>query len=357
MDPKLEAVIQDATMNILARDDLPFPSTLPQFQRPFPDDGACAKYLEKAKWPDGFFCPNCGVVGDPFRLTNRPGILICRACRRQTRLLVGTVIERSHTRLSTWFWAAYLVASQTPGMSAKQFQRQLGFSCYETAFGILHKLRAGMVRPDRDRIGGLSQARSRWTRPGSGGRIRGEGHGVHHKTLVAAAVVVRLRKPGTALDKRRGGRYAGRLRLAIASDRSTESLCGFVADAVEAKTIVVTDNWNGHGNLGARGYDHLAVGGRGRPDVAEDNLPIIHLVFANLKIFANLKTWLNGPSRRQRQTPASLPQQIPIRFNRRFYPFNAFRSLPGIARDAAAPTFAELYSGQWQHPIAGRDLR
>ena len=39
-----------------------------------------------------------------------------------------------------------------------------------------------------------------------------------------------------------------------------------------------------------------------------------------------------------------------FRFNRRFYPFNAFRSLLGIAGDVTAPTYAELYSGAWQHP-------
>jgi hypothetical protein len=63
-------------------------------------------------------------------------------------------MARSHTPLSVWFWSAYLVSSQTPGMSAVQLQRQLGLSGYETAFQILHKLRAGMVRPDQDRIGG-----------------------------------------------------------------------------------------------------------------------------------------------------------------------------------------------------------
>lgn len=57
-------------------------------------------------------------------------------------------MERTHTPLSVWFWGAYLIVSQTPGMSAVQFQRQLGLSCYETAFQILHKLRVGMVRPD-----------------------------------------------------------------------------------------------------------------------------------------------------------------------------------------------------------------
>ena len=132
---------------------LPFPQSLPEFQRLFPDDLACAAYLEELRWQNGFVCPHCRLTGVPFHIATRPGVLTCRKCRRQTGLTVGTVMERSHTPLSTWFWAAYLVASQTPGMSAVQFQRQLGIARYETAFQILHKLRAGMVRPDQDRIG------------------------------------------------------------------------------------------------------------------------------------------------------------------------------------------------------------
>jgi hypothetical protein len=42
--------------------------------------------------------------------------------------------------------------------------------------------------------------------------------------------------------------------------------------------------------------------------------------------------------------------EFTFRFNRRFYPFNAFRSLLGIAGDVKAPTYAELYSGDWTHP-------
>ncbi len=54
-------------------------------------------------------------------------------------------MERSHMPLNIWFWGAYLATSQAPGVSAVQFQRQLDISRYETAFQILHKLRAGMV--------------------------------------------------------------------------------------------------------------------------------------------------------------------------------------------------------------------
>ena len=37
--------------------DLPFPHSLPEFQRLFPDDAACAAYLEKARWGDGLCLP------------------------------------------------------------------------------------------------------------------------------------------------------------------------------------------------------------------------------------------------------------------------------------------------------------
>jgi hypothetical protein len=52
--------------------------------------------------------------------------------------------------LRTWFWAAYLVSTFHPGISAKQLQRQLGIGCHETAWAMLHKLRSAMVAPERE---------------------------------------------------------------------------------------------------------------------------------------------------------------------------------------------------------------
>jgi len=339
-------------MDIHQREDLAFPQSLPEFQRQFPNDAACAAYLEHACWPDGFICRHCGAVGEPFRIVTRPGVLECRACRRQTGLLVGTVMERSHTPLSVWFWAAYLVASQTPGMSGVQFQRQLGLTRYETAFGILHKLRAGMVRPDQDRIGGTAGEHVEVDETWVGGRTRGEGRGIHHKTLVAAAVDVRHRTPGTAQDKRKDGRYAGRVRLAIATDRSADALGRFVESAVMPGSLIVTDDWSGYGGLRARGYDHHAIAECGDPEVAEEFMPIIHLVFSNLK------TWLNGIHHgvSAKHLQAYL-NEFTFCFNRRFYPFNAFRSLLGIAGGVQAPTYADLYSGAWTHPTCSGCLR
>jgi hypothetical protein len=85
--------------------------------------------------------------------------------------------------------------------------------------------------------------------------------------------------------------------------------------------------------------------------VAEDFLPISHLIF-------NLKSWLRGcdhsVSRRHLQAYLN---EFTFRFNRRFYPFNAFRSLLGISGRAVAPTYDRLYTGSWQHPKCSGENR
>ena len=109
-------------------------------------------------------------------------------------------------------------------MSAVQFQRQLGLKRYETAFQILHELRAGMVRPDRDRIGADPRDHVEIGELWVGGRPRGAGRGVYDQSLVVAAVEVRQRKPENVKGvPSRNGRCAGRIRMAVVPDRSAAS--------------------------------------------------------------------------------------------------------------------------------------
>jgi transposase-like protein len=324
---------------------LEFPKSLPEFQRMFPDDIACAEYLERIRWENGFVCPHCTIIGEPYRFDARPHVLRCRKCRKDIALKAGTVMQDTHTPLSVWFWAAYLVASHTAGMSATQFQRQLGLSRYETAFQILHKLRAGMVRPDRDRIGGVAGHHVEIDETWVGGATHGKGKGTHAKTLVIAAVEVRQKETNPGAKVRRGGRYAGRLRMDVVPGRTEKALCGFVEQAVLPGTMVITDAAPSYATLQARGYEHLPVVEAGDPDVAEEYLPIVHL------IFSNLKSWLQGCHHgvSEKHLQAYL-NEFTFRFNRRFYPFNAFRSLLGIGGEVASPTYAELYTGEWEHP-------
>ena len=271
-------------------------------------------------------------------MATRPRVLRCRHCRHEVSLTAGTFMHATRTPLQMWFWGAYLVTTQTPGMSALQFQRQLGIRRYETAFQLLHKLRAGMVRPDRDRIGGDGLVEVDETLVG--GKTRGEGRGVHHKTYIVGAVEAREK-----LDKRgRRSIYAGRLRLLTLDDRAGKSLETFVTENVLPHSHVTTDGWSGYSNLAALGYNHESVVLDGDTEKAEQALPMIHLVFSNLK------AWLLGTHHgvSQQHLPAYLNEFV-FRFNRRFYPMTAFATALGIGMNVAGPTYRGLYDGQWDH--------
>jgi hypothetical protein len=234
------------------------------------------------------------------------------------------------------------MTTETPGQSAVQFQRQLGLSRYETAFQILHKFRAGMVRPERDAIGG-DKYPVEVDECLVGGETRGEGRGKHHKSIVIGAVEVRPRVEDGNKHKRRV--YAGRLRLRVVPDRSAETLTSFVKDNVVAGNIVRTDAWTGYPILSKTGYHHDSLTIGGDPDKAEAHLPMIHLVFSNLK------TWIKG-THHGRIAPKHLQaylNEYVFRFNRRFYPMTAFHSVLGIASRTVPPTYAQLYSGEWEH--------
>ena len=228
-----------------------FPTSLPAFQVVFPNDAACAKYLEQLRWADGFSCPKCGVVDEPYRPTHRSAVAFqCRHCKAMTSLTAGTVMEKTHMPLTTWFWAAYLMTTQTDGESAMQFQRQLALSRYETAYMMMQKLRAGTVRLDRDPIGTEHPVEIDETLVG--GRTRGEGRGRHHKVYVLGAVEVRKRKQGEDRSAEGekdhdGGKplkrsiYAGRLRLQVVKDRKARTCERFVRDNVAPGAVVRTD--------------------------------------------------------------------------------------------------------------------
>src|SRR3974390_1217757 len=127
--------------------------TLAEFQREFPDEASCAAFLSARRWPDGFVCPACGR-GRAAALKSRPRLFECLDCGRQTSLTAGTAMHRSKLPLTTWFWAAHLMATHSNGMSARQLQDQLGVT-YKTAWLLAQKLRRSMVDPDRNLLEGV----------------------------------------------------------------------------------------------------------------------------------------------------------------------------------------------------------
>jgi transposase-like protein len=208
-------------------------------------------------------------------------------------------MHRTRTPLRTWFWAAYLVATHHPGISAKQLQRQLGLSRYETAWLILQKLRRAMVAPERSP---LSTAK---------------------KALVGAAVEVR-------------GAGSGRLRLQVLANSRAKTLEAFTKATTAPGSIVHTDGLNSYAGLAELGYRH-------RPRKQTGAAPEDLLLPRAHRAISNLKAWMHGTHRgvSKEHLPVDLDGFV-FRHNRRGTPMAAFQTLFGLGAIHDPTTYGEI---------------
>lgn len=296
-----------------------FPLTILEFQQRFDSEEACREYLFISRWPEGFVCPACG--GREAGAETRRHLWVCTACGRQTSITAGTVMHQTRLELRTWFWAAYLVSTFHPGISAKQLQRQLGLGCHETAWAMLHKLRAAMVAPEREPLKGEVEIDEFFLGGYEEGLKGGRQHG--KKVLCGAAIEVR-------------GRGSGRLRLQVLPNSQATTLEAFTTATTAPGAIVHTDGLFSYSGLPKLGYDH-------RPrklatvDADEQLLPRVH------RAISNLKAWMHGTHRRvsPEHLPAYLDEYV-FRHNRRRTPMAGFQTLLGLGLTHDPVTYRDI---------------
>ncbi|MDE3023559.1 MAG: IS1595 family transposase [Pseudomonadota bacterium] len=112
----------------------------------FQDEAAAYAKLESIIWPHGPVCPHCGAMEKMSRLkgkATRPGLYKCYACRKQSRVTVGTVFESSHIKLHIWLQAVFLMCSSKKGISSNQLSRVLGVTV-KTGWFMSQRIREAM---------------------------------------------------------------------------------------------------------------------------------------------------------------------------------------------------------------------
>jgi hypothetical protein len=179
-----------------------------------------------------------------------------------------------------------------------------------------------MVAPERNLLSGLVEAdeTSVSFRTKDDPPAGGPGRSHTGKLLIAGAVEITGDRPGRA-------------RLRTIADSSADSLSGFVAATVAPGTTIVSDGWSGYTKLKDVKHDPKVVGAA----AAHLLLPWVH------RLFANLKRWglgvYHGLRRKHLQ---SYLDEFVFRFNRRYSPKTAFRSLLGIATKTTPITYNML---------------
>ena len=342
------------------------PKSIIEFSQHFATEDACADYLFSLRYPNGYECSKCGSVR-AWRVKEKPGMMICEN-NHKVSVTAGTSLAGTKQSLTLWFHAAWLVATLKPGISAVQFQRQLGLTRLETAWTMLHKLRSGLFAPDRN---GLSSDcadglhTDHWIEVDEvlvGGKEEGMEHrggGAETKTLIAVAVEVHswygLTSDRNATDTKRrtrtsGETRAGRCRMSVIADTRAETLTEFVCGNIAPGSTIWTDASRSYNQCEREGYPRRKTIAKDDPDP----LPTLG------RVTTNLKRWLIGTHKGavQPQHLQAYLNEFVFRFNRRDIPWVAFNRALGLAAlNRPAVEYEGLYKHTWIHPNASPNSR
>lgn len=296
------------------------PITFKQFQEKFQSEEACYKHLYDMKWPEGFQCPKCKHGACSIITTRTLPLYECKQCKHQTTVIVGTILEKTRTKLSTWLAALFLVSHDKRGISAKLISNELEI-CYQTAWSILHKIRHAMTERDADyMLSGLVELDDFYIGAPTENGKRGRGTD-KNQVLVA-------------LSKNKMG-HPQYLKMLVIDDMKKETVIDFVTERVETKSHLQTDAHTSFPSLVNQGYTLEAK--KSDPENDPEHLKWMHVTISNLKSF--VQGTFHGLDSRHLQRYLD---EFCFRFNRRKFKGELFNRLLQACVLTTTITYPEL---------------
>ena len=127
-----------------AKDNIQFQQgiSLRDFFHKYGTEEQCREMLFKARWSNGYSCPNC-EHGRCYQLKSRP-VYQCCNCRHQHSLISNTIFASSKLPLTVWFLAIFLITQSKEGMAALPMSRYLGIS-FNASLRMKHKIQLVMA--------------------------------------------------------------------------------------------------------------------------------------------------------------------------------------------------------------------
>jgi DNA-directed RNA polymerase subunit RPC12/RpoP len=216
--------------------------TKAQFDADFPDDEACLRWLMQVRHGGTHItCPGCKAPSKFHRMGKRRAFA-CQYCGHHIFPCAGTILEKSRTPLTKWFYALYLLTASRHGVPAREMERQLGVT-FKCAWRICHELRKLMAKADL-KFGG-----------GAGGQLKG------HVEVDESYFGPRSNRPGIVDKTPVIGMTErdGRLRAKPLTSTRAGEMTGEIDLNVAQGSRISTDEHKSYAGLTGMGYRHETV--------------------------------------------------------------------------------------------------
>jgi transposase-like protein len=280
--------------------------SLLDFQKRFPDEDTCWSELVRMRWPKGYACPGCKrTMG--FVQTRR--LFQCSSCQRQISATAGTMFHKSHLSLQKWFWAIYLMATSSKGVSMKYLQKHLGIKTYRTAWLMGHKIRHAMMQ--RDDLYTLK------------GNVQVDEIMIGHQSLENRRKIRKEKRSRFLMAVQEGHR--GDPRFVTFEELASyfkEDLVPAIEKRIDKGSTLKSDGNASYAAAKKKGYEVEPVAFAREPDKAKEHLKWIHWVSSNTK--RGLVSTYHGCFPKYRKAYLA---EFAYRFNRRYWPHQAFERL------------------------------
>ncbi len=142
--------------------------TLNDMFQMFPDDATAEKWFMEVRWPDGVYCPVCGLTNVQIGAKHKTMFFRCREkeCGKKFSVKTDTVMESSNLGYQIWAIATYLLTTNLNSVSSIKLHRDLGIA-QSSAWYLAHRIRksfeeesqkfSGIVEVDDTHIGGVEK--------------------------------------------------------------------------------------------------------------------------------------------------------------------------------------------------------
>lgn len=253
------------------------------FVNRFPDENSCKDHFRLQREKEGVKCKKCGCTKHYWLKAKFQWQ--CSVCNFRTCLRSGTTFQHSKLPIRMWYLAITLMTMTKKGISAKEMQRQLGHSRYETIWKMMHTIRRAMGnRENLYKLSGMvefDEAYIKKSTPDGVKLKRGKGSQGQQNVAVTAE--------STPLEDVQSGeksKHCGFVKMKVLNGHKAEQIVDVVRENIDERSIVFSDMSKSYINIADYVETHYQE--KSTKETTRTTLQWVHVMISNAK------RWLLG---------------------------------------------------------------